>query len=168
MEQMQHISCNLKSLNHEWIAILSPMLRAQESFNVINNNLKIPSENVFIIDEMKEMNFGDFEGQKKEDIKNHSFFEERKRDKWNTAYPNGESYEDLYNRVLNSDFLNIFKLAQKSFKHVLVVGHGSLNKVIPLVIKKDKSEKDEVIKIQQANNEVILFDGDCYYKNSFL
>ncbi len=157
--QMQLLGRYLSKVEEKYIVALSPMKRVQESFNIVNKYLKIKKEDVYTINEMKEMSFGSFEGKLKSDIKNHSFFEERKIKKWSTKYPDGESYADLFQRLLNSKLSNIYQKAKETQTAFLIIGHESINRVIPQILTPNRESNEQASKNRQKNNEIIIIKG---------
>jgi len=86
----------------------SPLLRCKD----LAKALKF--ENIILENALMEMNFGDWENQKWDDLNSNEL------DKWMTDFvnvktPNGESLKDLYQRI--ESFLE--KLRQKPYKKVL-------------------------------------------------
>jgi broad specificity phosphatase PhoE len=162
--QMELLGKYLSTIENEYIIALSPMRRAQESFSIVNKYLNIKKENIHIINEMKEMNFGSFEGKLKSDIKSHSFFEERKTKKWKTQYPNGESYADLFERLSSSELNNIYQEAKNKKIAFLTIGHESINRVIPQILTPKKESNEQASKNRQQNNEVIVIKDNLKNK----
>ena len=85
---------------------------------------------------LNEIHSGDFEGMSLDTIKNNypDLYEFRNKDKINNSYPNGESYNDLYNRV-SIALDNISKYnSDISFGArsdiILIIGHQAVCRVI--------------------------------------
>lgn len=154
--QMAFLGKYLSITQENYIVALSPMKRAQESFEIVNKYLNIKKEDIFIIDELKEMNFGSFEGKLKSEITEHPFFEERRTKKWTTRYPNGESYSDLFKRLSSSELNNIFQQAKENRISILTIGHESINRVIPQVLTPELESNEQASKNRQKNNEIIV------------
>ena len=160
IEQMHEVGqfINQKAANNTPIAIISTLTRAQHSFNILNKYLKIAPSEAYSLREIQEMNFGIFEGEKKDSIKSHSFFCERKNDKWNTSYPEGESYQDVFLRIRQSLLINIVN-ANKD-KDIVIVAHASINKVIPIILGTTGLTKEKALNIYQKNNEVLVLSKE--------
>ncbi len=106
----------------------------------------------------------DFEGKFKSDIKNHNFFEERKGNKWETKYPNGESYSDLFERLSNSGLNSIYQKTKKMKTALLTIGHESINRVIPQILTPERESNEQASKNRQKNNEIIVIKGNLKKK----
>lgn len=74
---------------------------------------------VHLDDRLKELHFGQWEMKKWKDI-NKTKFEYWIEDFVNRRAPDGESYMDLYKRML--DFLN--EIVRKNYENVIIVSHG--------------------------------------------
>lgn len=131
----------------------SPLNRAQTTAHIIAEQI---GAEVKIINEFREMDFGEFEGIKKEMIKEKypDFFEKRKTDKkfkLYKRYPKGESYHDLYLRIKN----RVQELLQ-THTNFIIVGHECLNKIIRGIAINMPLE--EMVMLSQKNNEFIEID----------
>ena len=104
----------------------SPIGRAKQTATIISDIIDFDTGLIEYKPSLKEITFGDWDGLNMEEIlagyKNS--WENRNADKWRASPPNGESYQMAQIRVKN--FLS--EVANK--KNVVVVAHGSLNKVI--------------------------------------
>ena len=156
-EQMERLGIYLFKNIKNPVVLLSPLIRSQESFKIINKYLDIQNTGIYTIPELIEMNFGKFEGLLKDEIKSHIFFTERKKDKYKTSYPEGESYEDIYKRLLKSSILKIFENAKKENRDMLFVGHESTNRIIPLVLKLGDIDAKKAVENRQKNNEIVIY-----------
>ncbi|MEG0364559.1 MAG: histidine phosphatase family protein [Erysipelotrichales bacterium] len=104
----------------------SPLIRAKESFSILFPELEVNEYR----DDLVEMNFGDWSGLNYED----KFKElEDQGYTWEDVVnpPNGETYDDLFNRTTN--FLEHVSKEQSQTKNILVVTHGI---VISSIMKK--------------------------------
>ena len=156
VSQMDLLGSYLSRMEEKYIVVLSPMKRVQESFKIVNKHLKINKKNIFTINEMQEMSFGDFEGKLKSEVQEHSFFKERKMKKWDTKYPNGESYSDLFVRLSNSKLKKTYNKSKKNKIPLLTIGHESINRVIPQVLVPDIESNEKASKNRQKNNEIVI------------
>ncbi len=164
-EQMNTIGKYLQeNTNKNFIIVSSPMLRAQQSLKIINSYLNIPEHNIFTLPDLHEMNFGDFEGKTKQEVKNHKFFTQRIEKKWDTPYPNGESYNDVYIRIKNSELKNIYKKTQRKKMHLLCIAHESINRIIPQVLTPEIEENNIAVNNRQANNEIVVIKNNTRNK----
>ncbi len=161
--QMNLLGQYLLKKEEKYTVVLSPMKRVQESFYIVNKYLNIKKD-IYIIDAMKEMNFGNFEGEFKSDIQNNNFFKERKSNKWQTKYPNGESYADLFERLSNSELNTIYQKTKKMKIPLLTIGHESINRVIPQILPPERESNEQASKNRQKNNEIIVIKGNLRKK----
>ncbi len=166
--QMELLGQYLSTIEEKYIVVLSPMKRVQKSFKVVNKYLKIKKEDIHTINEMKEMSFGNFEGKFKSEIKHHPFFEERKDKKWNTKYPNGESYFDLFERLSRSNLSNIYQEAREQQIPLLTIGHESINRVIPQILMPEMESNKKASHNRQKNNEIIIIKDNFRTKVEIL
>jgi len=156
-EQMERLGKYLSQSINNPIVLLSPLIRSQESFAIINKYLDIKSTDIYIIPELIEMNFGKFETLLKKEIQSDIFFTKRKKDKYRTSYPDGESYEDIYKRLLSSKIKSIFEDVINKNKDILFVGHESTNRIIPLVLGLPEIDNKRAVENRQKNNEIIIY-----------
>jgi len=168
VRQMEILGSHLSNLNTQFMAIISPMKRALESFEIINRYLLIPEQEIFVIGDMKEMNFGEFEGLQKKDIASHCFFEKRKNNKWSKKYPRGESYEDVFQRLKNSNIIDIYLQAQKFNKSLLAIGHESINRIIPLVLNPEIETNNIAVNNRQENDEIVVLQEGKREKYNYI
>lgn len=117
------------------------------------------SKNIITDDRLMELNFGDWELKKWNDIPRNEI------DPWfkdfvNVTIPNGEAYIDLYKRA-NGIFQEI---ASKNFKKTIITTHGGVIRSIianlngvPLANSFDiKVEYGQIFKIVKKNNTFTL------------
>ncbi len=161
--QMNLLGQYLLKKEEKYTVVLSPMKRVQESFYIVNKYLNIKKD-IYIIDAMKEMNFGNFEGEFKSDIQNNNLFKERMSNKWQTKYPNGESYADLFERLSNSELNTIYQKTKKMKIPLLTIGHESINRVIPQILPPERESNEQASKNRQKNNEIIVIKGNLRKK----
>jgi len=156
-EQMERLGKYLSKNINNPIVLLSPLLRSQESFTIVNKYINVKSSDIHIIPELIEMNFGKFEALLKKEIQSDIFFTKRKKDKYRTSYPEGESYEDIYKRLLTSRVKSIFEDAKNGDRDILFVGHESTNRIIPLVLGLSGVNEKTAVENRQKNNEIIIY-----------
>ncbi|WP_130806359.1 histidine phosphatase family protein [Senegalia massiliensis] len=108
----------------------SPQSRAYDTANIIKGDRKI---NIITDDRLKEMNFGDWEGIKGDEIKKKYF--KMFDNLWNSPMdykPNsGESYKDVYNRVIPA----IEDIKKQHDGKVLIVAHGIVLAIIMMYVE---------------------------------
>lgn len=127
----------------------SPLGRALETAKIVDSTLQLGVE---IVPELAEMNFGLFEGKTKAETKlSHADFYARRNDleqKIKLAYPDGESYEDVWQRLA---YPILSLLANES--DILLVAHNSVNKVVRGILLGQLLE--QVVSHDQKNNQVV-------------
>jgi len=104
----------------------SPIGRAKQTATIISDIIDFDVERIAYKSSLKEITFGDWDGLNMQEIlaQYKTSWEKRKTDRWNTSPPNGESFREAKKRATR--LLNEID----SQKYVVIVGHGSLNKVI--------------------------------------
>ena len=104
----------------------SPIGRAKQTATIISDIIDFDVERIAYKSSLKEITFGDWDGLNMQEIlaQYKTSWEKRKTDRWNTSPPNGESFREAKKRATR--LLNEID----SQKYVVIVAHGSLNKVI--------------------------------------
>ena len=104
----------------------SPIGRAKQTATIISDIIDFDVERIGYKSSLKEITFGDWDGLNMQEIlaQYKTSWEKRKTDRWNTSPPNGESFREAKKRATR--LLNEID----SQKYVVIVAHGSLNKVI--------------------------------------
>ena len=137
--------------------IISPLKRALEFSKYIN----FKTRKRVINGDIAEISFGDFSGKRLDEI-DSSIIEQRNLDKWHFRPKNGESYEDLYNR-LNNIALELMKDMNRT--NIAIIGHETCNKV--LIGKIMGYTEEQILKLKQKNNEVYKIENNKLYKKIF-
>lgn len=146
IEQAKETGKELENVKYD-IIICSPMHRAEQTAEIINQDRNVP----IIVDErIRERKLGELEG--------HDITEEMENTIWdydlNYNIPEGESLHDFEKRIL--DFFEDIK-QKYAGKTVLVVAHGGIAKVIKShLYGMPKSRNLSEIKMQ--NCEIIEVD----------
>lgn len=118
--------------------IASPLKRAYHTAEIVRGN-----KNVEIIknDGFKEINLGDFEGMRYDEIKNSQgdVLKDIENDPFANRYPNGENLMEFYKRVEKAfkDVIEKYK-----GKNTLIVAHGGTIKCIECYLRKVQIGKD--------------------------
>ncbi len=117
----------------------SPLSRAYETAKLIAGTRNIP---IFKNDLLKELSFGDWEGQnmsvllKDENQKFRYFFKEPHLYE---ATEHGESLEDLCARA--AVFMKtVIEPQERDCERIMIVGHGAINKALMMHIKQQKMQ----------------------------
>ncbi len=125
--------CNITEKGKEYSKILGKYF-ANTTLDVYTSKLKRTKEtaafitsNPIELSDLNEIHSGDFEGLLLDDIITNfpDLYEIRNKDKLNNRYPNGENYNDLYNRVIVA-----LDTITKSDKKILIIGHQAVCRVI--------------------------------------
>mgnify|MGYP005689082563 FL=1 len=121
-EKLSHVLKNIEPK----LFISSPIGRAHQTAAIIADSINFSTESISLEKELKEITFGDWDGLNMEEIllDYELIWQKRTEDKWSFAPPNGESYEVASVRV--SRFLK--EIPEE--RPIIIVAHGSINKVI--------------------------------------
>lgn len=125
IEQAKQITPSIpESIKHIYA---SPMIRTRQTVKIINSGRKLP---VSFHDELKEVNFGLFTGKSWKDLKSGEALKAKHRTVQYDYRPEGESVEDVKNRVLS--FLKR-TLEYHTGGEILIVTHGGIIRVLQLL-----------------------------------
>ena len=136
----------------------SPLTRAVETVKPLAKSLKLKIQPT---EELKEFDFGIFDGEKQKD-EAEEFLLKRKKD-INFKFPEGESYKDVLKRV--KPFLE--KLQKNSYKMVFLQGHGGVNRCILSILT--KTNPKDLDHINTPNNIVYEIDtksNECWWEDT--
>nr|WP_312577627.1 histidine phosphatase family protein [Sedimentibacter sp.] len=118
--------------------IASPLKRAYQTAEIVRG-----MKNIEIVADagLQEINLGEFEGMKYDEIKNlkGDILRKIEEDPFTNRYPNGENLIEFYNRI-EKTFKHIIK--EYKGKNILVVAHGGTIKAIECCYKNKKIERD--------------------------
>lgn len=138
----------------------SPLRRCVESANLLSRILsggKIPVE---IVDGLREINMGDWEGLSFSEIRERYpvEYEARGRDMAGFAPPGGESFEDCQKRAWKT----FEEIRKKSRGNVILLGHAGFNRT--LIAKRENRRLRDLFEIPQEYGGVYpwqerIFDG---------
>ncbi|HHZ01659.1 MAG TPA: histidine phosphatase family protein [Tissierellia bacterium] len=125
------LSERIEEIDIDYI-ISSPLGRAYKTAEIVRGNKDIE---IIKHEGLKELNLGEFEGMKYEEIKREypAILEKIEADPLNQRYPNGESLREFYGRVEKA--LNEILEKYKN-KTILIVAHGGTIKCIEAFVKK--------------------------------
>ena len=104
----------------------SPIGRAYQTAVIIADAINFDTDTIVLENKLKEITFGDWDGLNMEEIiaDYEGIWKKRNNSKWQFSPPNGESYAAANERI--KEFLG--QLPKE--RPVVIVAHGSLNKVI--------------------------------------
>ncbi|MDR5587982.1 MULTISPECIES: histidine phosphatase family protein [Clostridium] len=98
----------------------SGLKRANETFEIL-----YPNEEYYLVPELCEYNFGEFELKSYEDLKENPKYQEWIMDEvGEVKCPNGESKKEFKERILKGFFNLICELSNENIKSALAVLHG--------------------------------------------
>lgn len=167
------LSGRIEEIDIDYI-ISSPLMRAYHTAEIVRGN-----KNIEIIknDGFKEINLGDFEGLRYDEIKLNcgDVLNKIENDPFNNRYPNGENLIEFYKRVERAFKEVIDKYRDKN---TLIVAHGGTIKCIESYIRKFQINKNWMGNIVKncslscievnENNEIkeIFYDDTEHLKGS--
>jgi len=108
------------------LIICSPLLRAKQTADIINENRNIP---IIFDDRISERNFGKFEGKTIKEFDFSSYWDYYKND----YYDNSENVQDFFNRIYN--FLDD-TISKYKNKNILLITHGGVGIAVECYFKK--------------------------------
>ena len=145
IEQAKNTKEKLKEEKIDLI-LSSPLLRARETANIINQDKNVP---IIICNELSERDFGEFEGMSSTEFDFEAFWSYKK----NIQYKQAENIKDFFNRVYN--FLDSIYEKYKD-KRILLVAHGGIS--IPIYCYFNTiPDKDSLLSLAIDNCEVAKF-----------
>lgn len=140
-------------------AYTSPFIRHKKTLEIMlkvlnRNDLKIVSA-----DELKERNYGDFNGKNKWEIKKQLGEEEflKLRRGWNYPVPNGETLKQVYERVVPY-YEKIILPELKDDKNVIVSSSG--NSLRSLIKYLENVSDEDIANTEIAPGEVYIYSID--------
>ena len=82
--------------------VSSPLQRARQTMEIIRQTMALPPEDYSVEPTLKELSFGTWEGHTLDELRQSQTgaVDARQADKWNFTPPDGESYQNLCDRVL--------------------------------------------------------------------
>jgi len=123
----------------------SPLGRVIETIEIMQSKWKFVYEKNSLL---MECDMGLCEGFMLEEVirKHEAFWRKREQDKWNTPWPNGESYADIYLRASR------FVEELPNEKNILILSHEMMGKCIAGTLCNWSPEK--IIEIKQTNTQI--------------
>ena len=145
IEQAKDVKDKLKNKQIDWI-LCSPLIRAVETANIINDSRNIP---ILIDEKLSERDFGEFEGMPTTDFDYEAFWSYKQ----NIQYNKAENIKDFFQRVYG--FLDNIYLKYKD-KRILLVAHGGIS--IPVYCYFNGiPDKDTLLGLALGNCEVAKY-----------
>lgn len=145
IEQAKDVKYKLKNKQIDLI-LCSPLIRAVETANIINDSRNIP---ILIDEKLSERDFGEFEGMPTTDFDYEAFWSYKQ----NIQYNKAENIKDFFQRVYG--FLDNIYLKYKD-KRILLVAHGGIS--IPVYCYFNGiPDKDTLLGLALGNCEVAKY-----------
>ena len=139
-----------KELDNEKIDLIicSPLKRAKETAQIINENRNIP---IIFDDRISERDFGEFEGMPTTEFDFEGFWSY----KANKEYSRAENIVDFFNRIYS--FLDNLK-EEYSDKNVLIVSHGGASIPIKCYFNGIPDDMDSLLELCLGNCEIARYE----------
>jgi probable phosphoglycerate mutase len=156
ISQAEELNNHLKKQYASLSFYISPLGRVRQTYEIACNGI----ESVYtVLPELTEICYGEWEEQKKEDLKKNPLWEVKMRDRFNFVHPGiykdkkGESYKQLYQRIetLLNDLLH-----QANDKNIVIIAHIGVMRCVYKFFNK-ASDSDAGNK-NIPNNEIFLID----------
>lgn len=141
------------------VAFISKLKRAKETLDEIKNGLNLHSLPTIENPSLNERDYGDFTGKNKfeteKELGRDKFLQIRRS--WNHPIPNGETLEDVYDRVVPC-YQNSILPYLKNDKNVLVVAHG--NSLRALIKYLENTSNGQVKNLEIGIGEIYIYEMD--------
>lgn len=158
LQEAKRTGEELKNIHFNY-AYTSDLIRAQQTLDEILKVINQTTLSVTKASEIKERNYGDYTEKNKWDIKNTIGEEEfqKIRRSWNYAPPNGESLQNVYDRVIPYYTAEILPKLQEG-DNVIVAAHG--NSLRALVKYLEHISDDDISKLEFGLGEAYVYQID--------
>lgn len=157
-EEAKKASELLKDINFDK-AYTSDLKRAQQTLDIILNEINQTNIPVIKAPELKERDYGELTGMNKEEAK-QKFGEEKfkqYRRSWDVPPPNGESLKNVSERSVPYFKKNILE-DLKNGKNVIVAAHG--NSLRSIIKDLDNLTPEQISNTEVATGEIWLYEFD--------
>ena len=153
INQAMELSDKLKKLNYNFKKIYtSPQKRALRTAKIISESSKVP---YFITEDLKEINMGKWEGLIWKEVEDNypiEYINWKENRRYNPP-PNGESYEDMLQRVLRA----LHKIINENSNDVVIVTHSAVIMCLQCYITNTPFNK--MLKFKTNNAEITEIDS---------
>ena len=99
----------------------SPLLRCRQTCEIL-----FPDRQVIAMDDLKELNFGDFDGKTVDQLIDRDDYKQWLKGGIDNAPPNGESIQELVVRSYNALTRIIVNMMDEEFSHCAIVTHSGI------------------------------------------
>ena len=143
---------NLLDDSQRFRYIASPLGRTRETMNIVRMELGLPSYGYETDDRLKEISFGLWETHTIEELRKvePDGVAQREADKFHFRPPQGESYEQLLERV--KSWLPYVS------EDAVVVCHGGILRMLEILF--NGTEPDEIMQVTMPQDRIYKWDGE--------
>lgn len=154
MKQAMELGEKLIKLNYNFSKIYtSPQKRALNTAKILSESSNVE---YVVIEDLKEINMGKWEGLSWGEVEENypAEYKEWKANRRYTPPPNGESYEDMLQRVLKS----LHKVINENSKDVVIVTHSAVIMCLQCYIT--DAPFNEMLKFKTTNADITKIDSN--------
>lgn len=158
IKQAYELSNKMLEKNYKFSKIYSsPQKRALQTAKILSENTNIEC---IVVDKLKEMNLGKWEGLAWSEVRENypleykEWFVKRRY----TKTPNGESYEEMLERVLDS----LYKIINDNSDNIVIVTHSAV--IMSLQCYITNTDFDKMTKFRTDNASILEIDSDLLIK----
>lgn len=158
IKQAYELSNKMLEKNYKFSKIYSsPQKRALQTAKILSENTNIEC---IVVDELKEMNLGKWEGLAWSEVRENypleykEWFVKRRY----TKTPNGESYEEMLERVLDS----LYKIIDDNSDNIVIVTHSAV--IMSLQCYITNTDFDKMTKFRTDNASILEIDSNLLIK----
>lgn len=132
--------------------IASPLKRASETMEIVRETMGLERTAFETDDRLRELSFGEWEGRTVSDLEKSEadLWLKRQRNKWSFRPPQGESYQDLADRLET--------WVKEMERPLVVVAHGGVNRGLRFLLS-DADSLDLASTIIPQDKIMIIEDG---------
>lgn len=157
IDQIKSIAYRLQNTNenfNNYKLLVSPMIRTRHSMQIIQEILGLTDKNYIENPFLAEIHCGECTNMDKKIIEQNyaEVLKNRKEDYWNSRFPSGESYGEVYERIVH--FYNNYK----NEPNMIIVTHGAGVRFLKNILT--KSPKAEAVKDKADQNYFYSWDGE--------
>ena len=98
---------------------VTPLLRTQQTAAIL-----FPQAEQIIVEELREMNFGDFEGREADQLEQDPMYRAWLASNCQLPCPNGESLESFRQRIAQALYQLVAQVISQGDKELVIVAHG--------------------------------------------
>ena len=131
--------------------VASPLKRTRETMEILRREMGLDAEVYKTDDRLKELSFGDWEGRTVSELEEtqSELWADRQANKWNFRPPQGESYQDLADRLRS--------WVDEIDGPLVVVSHGGVNRGLRSLLSDHDQETLSSASIPQ--DKIMIIEG---------